>query len=213
MSCREALQRVLLISDAMLYDNRSLGIKIVMHPQKVSQVIDSNEIFDPVNKEEDINILKINYDLYNYDISSSSEKIATLDLDPGKIQTVMFSNPVDPDTIESDIGLQVIESGVLYSKVGSIIGNNHTIEAKIYKESLDNNQMNPIYRQKSIGTFYDITKVGMNRNKTYQKLYEENKKVFCRSDNVCTSQYDTYQNYKGLVPKPFLTQVNKHVYI
>ena len=94
-------------SEAMLYDNRSF-IKIVMHPKKVSQVIDSNEIFDPVNKEEDINILKINYDLYNYDISSSREKIATLNLDPGKIQTVMFPNPVDPGTIESDIGLKVI---------------------------------------------------------------------------------------------------------
>ena len=102
---------------------------------------------------------------------------------------------------------------VEYNILNPSIKNNTKTRTKIYKESLDNNQMNPIYRQKSIGTFYDITKVGMNRNKTYQKLYEENKKVFCRSDNVCTSQYDTYQNYKGLVPKPFLTQVNKHVYI
>ena len=42
------------------------------------------------------------------ELLSSREKIATLNLDPGKIQTVMFPNPVDPGTIESDIGLKVI---------------------------------------------------------------------------------------------------------
>jgi hypothetical protein len=102
---------------------------------------------------------------------------------------------------------------VEYNILNPSIKNNTKTRTKIYKESLDNNQMNPIYRQKSIGTFYDITKVGMNRNKTYQKLYEENNKVFYRSDNICTSLYDSYKNYQGLVPKPFLTQVNKNVYI
>ena len=102
---------------------------------------------------------------------------------------------------------------VEYNILNPNIKNNTKTREKIYKESLEHNQMNPIYKQKSIGTFYDITKVGMNRNKTYQKLYEENNKVFYRSDNICTSLYDSYKNYQGLVPKPFLTQVNKNVYI
>ena len=102
---------------------------------------------------------------------------------------------------------------VEYNILNPNIKNNTKTREKIYKESLEHNQMNPIYKQKSIGTFYDITKVGMNRNKTYQKLYEENNKVFYRSDNICTSLYDSYKNYQGIVPKPFLTQVNKNVYI
>lgn len=208
MSCREALQRVLLISDAMLYDNRSLGIKIVRHPQKVSQVIDSNEIFDPVNKEEDINILKINYDLYNYDISSSSEKIATLDLDPGKIQTVMFSNPVDPDTIESDIGLQVIESGVLYSKVGSIIGNNHTIEAKIYKESKFNNETqtsrNTDIKNISIN---DLKLKSQNINNIIQNIADFNSEsTVYKIEYVCTGQETgKYTKFNLSKPVNFIT--------
>ena len=208
MSCREALQRVLLISDAMLYDNRSLGIKIVMHPQKFSQVIDSNEIFDPVNKEEDINILKINYDLYNYDISSSSEKIATLDLDPGKIQTVMFSNPVDPDTIESDIGLQVIESGVLYSKVGSIIGNNHTIEAKIYKESKFNNETqtsrNTDIKNISIN---DLKLKSQNINNIIQNIADFNSEsTVYKIEYVCTGQETgKYTKFNLSKPVNFIT--------
>ena len=89
---------------------------------------------------------------------------------------------------------------------------NTKTKEKIYKETLDNNLINPIYKQKSISTFYDITKTGMNRNVTYHKLYEENKKIFYKNDDVCTAQFDNYKNYQGLVQKPFLTQVNKNVY-
>lgn len=89
---------------------------------------------------------------------------------------------------------------------------NTKTKERIYKESLDKHLMNPIYKQKSISTFYDITKVGMNRNLTYNKLYEENKKIFFKNDDVCTSQYDNYKNYQGIIPKPFYTQVNKNVY-
>ena len=102
---------------------------------------------------------------------------------------------------------------VEYNILNPNVKNNTKTREKIYKEVQDNNLMNPIYKQKSISTFYDITKVGMNRNFTYQKLYEENKKIFYKNDNVCTSQCDTYQNYKNLVPKPFFTQVNKNVYV
>ena len=83
----------------------------------------------------------------------------------------------------------------------------------IYKESLDKNEMNPIYKQKSISTFYDITKVGMNKNKTYEKFYEENNKIFYKNNNICTSHYDNYKNYQSIIQKPFLTQINKNVYV
>ena len=102
---------------------------------------------------------------------------------------------------------------VEYNILNPSIKNNTKTRERIYKECLTNKLLNPIYKQKSIGTFYDITKAGMNKNLTYQKLYEENNKVFYRSDNTCTSQFDTYKNYQGIIPKPFLTQTNKNVYV
>ena len=86
--------------------------------------------------------------------------------------------------------------------------NNTKTKEKIYKETLDKKLMNPIYKQKSISTFYDITKVGTNRNLTYQKTIEENNKIFYKNNDVCTIQYNNYKNYEGLISKPFLTQIN-----
>ena len=90
--------------------------------------------------------------------------------------------------------------------------NNTKTKEKIYKETLDKKLMNPIYKQKSISTFYDITKVGTNRNLTYQKTFEENNKIFYKNNDVCTIQYNNYKNYEGLISKPFLTQINKNIY-
>ena len=90
--------------------------------------------------------------------------------------------------------------------------NNTKTKEKIYKETLDKKLMNPIYKQKSISTFYDITKVGTNRNFTYQKTIEENNKIFYKNNDVCTIQYNNYKNYEGLISKPFLTQINKNIY-
>lgn len=90
--------------------------------------------------------------------------------------------------------------------------NNTKTKEKIYKETLDKKLMNPIYKQKSISTFYDITKVGTNRNLTYQKTIEENNKIFYKNNDVCTIQYNNYKNYEGLISKPFLTQINKNIY-
>ena len=90
--------------------------------------------------------------------------------------------------------------------------NNTKTKEKIYKETLDKKLMNPIYKQKSISTFYDITKVGTNRNLTYQKTVEENNKIFYKNNDVCTIQYNNYKNYEGLISKPFLTQINKNIY-
>ena len=73
--------------------------------------------------------------------------------------------------------------------------------------------MNPVYRQKGIGVFYDITKVGTNKNLAYNKLLEENRKVFYKNNDTCTAQYDLYKNYQGLIPQPFITQHSKNVYV
>ena len=66
------------------------------------------------------------------------------------------------------------------------------------------NYMNPIFRQKNISSFYDITKGGMNRNFTYEKIYHDNPRSYYRKNNICTLHYDLYKNYKGLSDKPFI---------
>ena len=101
---------------------------------------------------------------------------------------------------------------VEYNILNTTKKNNTKTKEKIYKETLDKKLMNPIYKQKSISTFYDITKVGTNRNLTYQKTIEENNKIFYKNNDVCTIQYNNYKNYEGLISKPFLTQINKNIY-
>ena len=101
---------------------------------------------------------------------------------------------------------------VEYNILNPGVKNNTKTREIIYKECLNNKLLNPIYKQKSMGTFYDITKAGMNKNLAYNKLYEENNKVFYKNDDTCTAYFDTYKNYDSLIPKPFFTQANKNVY-
>ena len=152
---------------------------------------------DIFNSKNDINNLMKSGELYLFKKTRNPFKNESNSFWASKITTPTYMN----------------YPSVEYNILNPDIKNNTKTREKIYKEVLDNKLMNPIFKQKSISTFYDITRVGMNRNLTYQKLYEENKKIFYKNDNVCTSQYDAYQNYKNIVPKPFFTQVNKNVYV
>lgn len=152
---------------------------------------------DIFNSKNDINNLMKSGELYLFKKSRNPFKNESNSFWASKISTPTYMN----------------YPSVEYNILNPDIKNNTKTREKIYKEVVDNKLMNPIFKQKSISTFYDITKGGMNRNLTYQKLYEENKKIFYKNDNVCTAQYDTYQNYKNIVPKPFFTQVNKNVYV
>lgn len=71
------------------------------------------------------------------------------------------------------------------------------------------NYMNPIFRQKNISNFDDITKGGMNRNFAYEKIYRDNPRSFYRKNNICTLQYDLHKEYRDISERPFMTQVNK----
>ena len=102
---------------------------------------------------------------------------------------------------------------VEYNILNPSVKNNMKTKERIYKESVDNKLMNPVYRQKGIGAFYDITKVGTNKNLAYNKLLEENRKVFYKNNDTCTAQCDLYKNYQGLIPQPFITRHSKNVYV
>ena len=75
------------------------------------------------------------------------------------------------------------------------------------------NYMNPIFRQKNISNFYDITKGGMNRNFTYEKIYQDNPRNYFRKNNLCTLQYDLYSNYRGIIDRPFRAQISNKIQI
>ena len=64
--------------------------------------------------------------------------------------------------------------------------------------------MNPIYRQKGIGEFIDITRNGGNNvGKDFLGYYSKNNKCFMKHNEVCADFYDSYIFYKDICEKPF----------
>ena len=66
------------------------------------------------------------------------------------------------------------------------------------------NYMNPIYRQKGLSEFIDITRNGGNNTgKDFINCYNNNPKCFCKNNEVCSSFYNSYVFYKDICTKPF----------
>ena len=66
------------------------------------------------------------------------------------------------------------------------------------------NYMNPIYRQKGIGEFIDITRNGGNNvGKDFLGFYSRNDKCFRKNNDVGSTFYDSYLFYKDICEKPF----------
>ena len=66
------------------------------------------------------------------------------------------------------------------------------------------NYMNPIYRQKGLSEFIDITRNGGNNTgKDFINCYNNNPKCFCKNNEVCASFYNSYVFYRDICTKPF----------
>ena len=66
------------------------------------------------------------------------------------------------------------------------------------------NYMNPIYRQKGLAEFIDITRNGGNNTgKDFINCYNNNPKCFCKNNEVCASFYNSYVFYRDICTKPF----------
>ncbi len=66
------------------------------------------------------------------------------------------------------------------------------------------NFMNPIYRQKGIGEFIDVTRNGGNNvGKDFLAFYNKNNKCFRKNNDVCATFYNSYIFYKDICEKPF----------
>ncbi len=66
------------------------------------------------------------------------------------------------------------------------------------------NYMNPIYRQKGIGEFIDITRNGGNNvGKDFLGYYHRNNNCFKKNNEACATFYNSYLFYKDICQKPF----------
>ena len=84
---------------------------------------------------------------------------------------------------------------------------NKSIEEKKLDKRISKsvNYMNPIYRQKGIGEFIDITRNGGNNvGKDFLGFYHRNNKCFRKSNEVCATFYNSYLFYKDICEKPFV---------
>ena len=66
------------------------------------------------------------------------------------------------------------------------------------------NYMNPMYKQKGLTEFIDITRNGAsNELKNYINAFYKNPKCFYKNNNMCTSYYDIHHKYNNICEKPF----------
>ena len=67
------------------------------------------------------------------------------------------------------------------------------------------NYMNPIYRQKGLAEFNDITRNGGNNiGKDFINCYNNNPRCFCKNNETCSTFYNSYLYYKDICSKPFI---------
>ena len=67
------------------------------------------------------------------------------------------------------------------------------------------NYMNPIYRQKGLGEFIDITRNGGNNSgKDFINCFNKNPRCFCKNNETCSTFYNSYVFYKDICNKPFI---------
>ena len=79
-------------------------------------------------------------------------------------------------------------------------------EKKLDKNVIESvNYMNPIYRQKGLGEFIDITRNGGNNTgKDFIDCYNKNPRCFCKNNETCSTFYNSYVFYKDICNKPFI---------
>ena len=113
-----------------------------------------------------------------------------------------------PSTEYNILSPSKINIGYTRDKIVTEVEKNKSrnIEEKKLGEKISKsvNYMNPIYRQKGIGEFIDVTRNGGNNvGKDYLAFYHKNNKCFRKSNDVCATFYNSYNFYKDICQKPF----------
>lgn len=69
------------------------------------------------------------------------------------------------------------------------------------------NYMNPIYKQKSVTEFIDITRNGAsNPGYEFRQLYKEHPDCFKKRNEICSDFGDSHLTYKGMCLRPFVDE-------
>jgi hypothetical protein len=67
------------------------------------------------------------------------------------------------------------------------------------------NYMNPIYRQKGLAEFIDITRNGAsNPGRDFMRTYYNNPRCFFKQNEACNTFSDCYLQYKNICNRPFV---------
>lgn len=221
VSCREALQRVLFASNALLYDNRSDKLIIMEHYDSMNQNIISDRIFDPVVIVQDDSNAKIGYNYYYYSNDNSTQtitKIDTLDIVGVNNKTIIFQSPVNPNSVQINGNAQIIDSNVMYVEVSfpqSHSIDKYEISASTYKESAfsDETVLSTNY---NIKKFYinDIKLFGTDIHDIIQNLANLNSlKITYKIEYLCTGQQaGKFTGFELAKPINFVTSDGKLFY-
>ncbi len=79
---------------------------------------------------------------------------------------------------------------------------------QIIAESISLNNFNPIFKQKSLCEFLDLTRVGVpNPNKEYLNALKKSKNGFGREANICSTYLDLHRMYRGISDRPFVKKI------
>ena len=220
---QENLKKNLIINKGQTYDVK-----------EITQKSNKSDIFflgPQSEKETKLLVIQDNSKSKNYDVKLGSD-IFNIKNDYTNLmkssETYLFKNKNYPISSESKsywtpraniptyMNHPSVEYNILNPRAKCNTKTIEQINNECMKKKNDSNKnvvnyMNPIFRQKNISNFYDITKGGMNRNFAYEKIYHDNPRSYYRKNDLCTLQYDLHKNYKGIIDKPFMTQINKKI--
>ena len=208
----------------------------IYNVKEIQQKSNQSDIFflgPRSEKETKLLVIQDNEKSKNYNVKLGSD-IFNLKNDMTNLmksnEAYLFKNNNYPISSESksfwtpraNIPTYINSPSVEYNILNPRAKGNSKIKERIFKECMEKkndetknivNYMNPIFRQKNISNFNDIISGGMNRNFAYEKIYRENSRSFYRKNNLCTLHSDLHKNYRGIVERPFMTQINKKIQI
>lgn len=212
MTCREALQRVLLASNALVYDSRYEKIIITKRDDSVNQSIVSSRIFEPVTIEQDDSNTKIEYEWPFYFAPNFEQTVASLEITESSQRAIMFQKPVVADSIRVNNGAEITKKNTLYAEINFPNAGDYEVKAIVYEETRFKEETATI---KNINlkkfNMYDIKLFNYSIDNILQDLSNFNsEKITYKIDYLCTGQQvGLYTNFELAKPVDFLTSDGK----
>ena len=99
-------------------------------------------------------------------------------------------------------------SSTNYNLLNPEAKNTSRTKGQILIESQAGNNFNPIFKQKSLCEFIDLTRVGVpNPNKEFLSAFNKSKNGFGRESNLCSAYLDLHKMYRGISERPFVKKI------